>query len=89
MAHALESPLSQKDSGPVTQLSSARLMNDLNIPMKTKLADSEDDSKVENASLNPQPQQQGKSVNSQVKMWHRKNETSPGRDPCGAPRKQP
>lgn len=60
MAHALESPLSQKDSCAATQLSSARLVNDLNIPMKTKLAESEDDSKVENASLNPQPQQQGK-----------------------------
>lgn len=68
MAHALETPLSQKDLGTVTKLSSTQLMNDLNIPMKTKRTDTEDESRLENVSLNPQPQKQGNSVNSQVKM---------------------
>lgn len=71
MAHALETSISLKDHCTVNELStfqSARLMNDLNIPMKPKLPDTEDNTRLENVSLKPQPQQQGNSVNNQVKM---------------------
>lgn len=67
MAHALGTSFSQKDHSTVNKPSSTRLMNDLNIPLKTKLPDTEDDTRLENVSLKPQPQQQGNSVNSGVK----------------------
>lgn len=68
MAQTLETSICQKDHCTVNRLSSTRLMNDLNIPMKTKLSDTEDDTRLENVSPKPPPQQQGNSVNNQVKM---------------------
>lgn len=58
MAHALGTSM--------PKLSSTRLMNDLNIPIKNKLPDAEGDTKLENVFQKPQPQLQGNSVKNRV-----------------------
>lgn len=62
LAHTLETPDSLKDFCAINNLNgnqSARLTQDLNIPIKPGMPNSEYETRLENLPLMPQSQQQG------------------------------
>lgn len=80
-APALGTSISQKDHGAEHKPSSPWPINDLNIPTKTNLPDTEDDARLGNVSLKLQPRPQGNTVTIQAELKLGKNETRPRHDP--------